>query len=184
MTFSALAPPKASHDRCHRCCSRRLKIDPVIRERLGDQLLTELTVIAERAGVAEATLHHAECQDSRWELVDHLPRFVRSPSWRSGGFAFPDTGLLVCMVNPTCEAALLAATERGWRLGSLDVFLQAGMQTGSLDPLPMPSGFTAAHVAGTLTVSYEADGAPLARWWLPSDVGVNEAPTGEQAEIS
>ncbi|SEP47020.1 hypothetical protein [Amycolatopsis saalfeldensis] len=173
--------------------AQRLKIDKVIRARLDDEFLAELTanlwivdcqtcgralgprrpalVIAECAGVAEATLHHAGCQDSRWEAVEQLPRFAGSPSWRSGGFAVPGTGALVFLVNPTCEAALLAATGTGWRLGSLDVFLRAGMRTGSLDPLPMPSGFTAVLGQGTLTVSYEAGGAPLARWWIPSDDG-------------
>lgn len=114
---------------------RGLRTDSTTRTRLGPELPAELranlwavdcqtgdrplgwrrpsVTVADRDGVAEVALHHRRCQEPRWEPATSLPRFGVHQSRRSGGFAVPGEDLGMFLVNPSCEVAVLVATDTG-----------------------------------------------------------------------
>ncbi|MEV8441738.1 hypothetical protein AB0425_30525 [Actinosynnema sp. NPDC051121] len=161
-----------------------MRIDATTRDRLGPGLAAELAenlwavdcptcdrplglrspsvTVAEADGLAEVALHHRRCQSPRWEAADRLPRFGWRPSRRSGGFAVSGGGLVVFLVNPSCEVARLLATDAGWRLANLDAYLAAGLDPGW--PGRTLPGLTGSLRGSALTVELEVDGSRLGSW--------------------
>lgn len=129
---------------------RKLRLDPITRDRLGKATLAEIRarllaidcqtcgrpfdasmpgLVVHRDGDRiTATLHHAHCAEPRW--VDQPAPPAAGPptlTWRATMLLPEQPGPPVFLVNPSCEATELRWTGTGWWPAELDGFVAAGM---------------------------------------------------------
>jgi hypothetical protein len=86
------------------------------------------------AGVADASLHHRRCQRPGWLEHPAAARFTAFPhvSWWAKLILLTDD-VVVFLVNPYYEYAVLRWDDGGWKVATLDRFATYGMGTNLLD---------------------------------------------------
>ncbi len=151
---------------------RKVKVDPITRDRLGKATLAEVRnrllavdcqtcgkpfdastpgLVVHRDGDRiTVTLHHRHCGEPRW--VDQPAPPTAGPptlTWRATMLLPEHTGPPVFLVNPSCESTELRWTGTGWWPAELDGFVAAGLT----DDL----GYVPAEELEELTATLERD---------------------------
>ncbi|MEO3743070.1 hypothetical protein [Plantactinospora sp. B5E13] len=98
---------------------------------------TPALVVQAEGDLADASLHHRRCHASGWFDRPIVPLTERPHlTWRAGTCVLPSSGLPMFLVNPSYEAARLRQMADGWRLWTLEHFVDLGF---SLETAPEPA---------------------------------------------
>lgn len=174
----------------------KVGIDPVIRSRIGEQTLAAISRnlwaidcqtcgrpfgrfrtpalgVRDYGDAALVLLHHRNCLRAPWEEVAGTrPTGSRTLSWKAGAGFLPE-GVLLFLVNPSCESAMIHPEGNGWRIGNLDGFEQLGLITdlsAAAFHVPPVPGLTATLQPGLLSVNLETPpGSPSFSWYCAAD---------------
>ncbi len=120
---------------------------PLDCQTCGEELLTDdVTLAVDDLTIgAYASLHHQDCRPSEWRhrLPAEAASLHLNLSWRANALVWHAADAPMVLVNPSCEAAILAEdpVPGQWRIATLNRYIAAGFVQGGRPfspPRPLP----------------------------------------------